>query len=803
MDKSWIDLPTGHREYVEGCMEFIEFAKQDLVEGKIRCPCKNCKVEKWFSVNEVERHILFKGFYKPYKDWIFHGKGDTFQHMFESDGGITSEGSLDNQSGFKHELEDDEWIEEPVAYDRDVEYDYSTIEEYVTYKKLLEASEEKLYEGCINFSKLSFLLHLFHLKCMNHWSIESFNMLLKLILDAFPQILDFPSSYYYSKKMIKDLGLGYEKIDACPNNCMLYWGEFLEKDKCHVCGTSRWTKSKDRGGVVSDQGTHTCKKGVPAKVMRYFPLIPRLKRIYMSSETAEDMRWHDTERLGEDDKKILRNPSDVLAWKAFDERHRDFALEPRSVRLGLASDGSNPYRLMNTPYSTWVVMLIPYNLPPWLCMKPSSFILSTLIPGKSSPGNDIDVYVQPLVHELKLLWTGVEAFDAFAGEKVNLRAALLWTINAFPGYEMISGLSTKGYNASPICLDSTPSNRFGSKICYCSYRKWLPADHPYRCQGDKFCEKFGTNEWGKAPSRPSGTDILRQQGKVKHVYGKSKAPPKKRQRGHDDDDDVQDESDFGTMRSILFDLVYWEHNLLRHNLDVMHIKKNVSENILGILLSMDKSRDSRNDRESLEAWRINSHLWLSTNPNGSECMPPTSYSMSTEEKERFLNVLLKIKVPDGYGSNLSSCVNMKQRKLINLCHDNHVLMQDILPVALRASKATKAIDLLARLSSFFKKLCSTTIDPDDLDGLQIEIILTLCDLKKEFLPSFFTIMVHLLIHLVEEVKLGVPVQYRWMYPIERYLSHLKSHVTNKAQPEGSIAKGFLLEETIRFCSIYL
>ncbi|XP_056688501.1 uncharacterized protein [Spinacia oleracea] len=505
--------------------------------------------------------------------------------------------------------------------------------------------------------------------------------------------------------------------------------------------------------------------------MRYFPLIPRLKRIYMSPETAEDMRWHDTERLGEDDKKILRHPSDALAWKAFDERHRDFALDPRSVRLGLASDGFNPYRLMNTTYSTWPVMLIPYNLPPWLCMKPSSFILSTLIPGKASPGNDIDVYLQPLVHELKLLWTGVEAFDAFEGKKFNLRVALLWTINDFPGYSMLSGLSTKGYNACPICIDSTPSDRFGNKICYCSYRKWLPSDHPYRIQGDKFCEKYGTNERGKAPSRPSGTDILSEQEKVEYVYGKSKAPQKKRQRGDNDNNDVQHESAFGTKRSIFFDLVYWEHNLLRHNLDVMHIEKNVSENILGTLLSMDK----------------------------------TSYSMSMEEKERFLNVLQKLKVPDGYGSNLSSCVNMKQRKLINLkSHDNHVLMQDILPVALRVSNATKVIDLLAGLSSFFKRLCSTTIDPDDLDDLQDGIILTLCKLEIEFPPSFFTIMVHLLIHLVEEVKLGGPVQYRWMYPIERYLSHLKSHVTNKApQPEGSIAEGFLLEETIRFCSRYL
>ncbi|XP_074294088.1 uncharacterized protein LOC141621619 [Silene latifolia] len=149
-------------------------------------------------------------------------------------------------------------------------------------------------------------------------------------------------------------------------------------------------------------------------------------------------------------------------------------------------------------------------------------------------------------------------------------------------------------------------------------------------------------------------------------------------------------------------------------------------------------------------------------------------------------------------------MNMKQRRLINLkSHDNHVLMQDILPIALRASKSTKIIDLLGDLSSFFKSLCSPTLDYNELNTLQSKIILILCQMEIEFLPTFFTIMVHLLIHLVEEVKLGGPVQYRWMYPIERYLAHLKSYVRNKSQPEGSIAEGYILEETITFCSRYL
>ncbi|XP_020960860.1 uncharacterized protein LOC110263615 [Arachis ipaensis] len=72
-----------------------------------------------------------------------------------------------------------------------------------------------------------------------------------------------------------------------------------------------------------------------------------------------------------------------------------------------------------------------------------------------------------------------------------------------------------------------------------------------------------------------------------------------------------------------------------------------------------------------------------------------------------------------------------------------------------------------------------------------------------FPPSFFTVMVHLTVHLVEEAKLGGPVHYRYMYPIERELGHLKSFVRNKTHPEGSIAEGYLAEESLTFCSRYI
>jgi len=64
--------------------------------------------------------------------------------------------------------------------------------------------------------------------------------------------------------------------------------------------------------------------------------------------------------------------------------------------------------------SIWLVVLTPYNLPPWLCIKPPYLMLSLLIDGPNSPGMDIDVCLQPLIEKLKELWeVGVETYDAY------------------------------------------------------------------------------------------------------------------------------------------------------------------------------------------------------------------------------------------------------------------------------------------------------------------------------------------------------------------------------------------------------
>jgi hypothetical protein len=73
--------------------------------------------------------------------------------------------------------------------------------------------------------------------------------------------------------------------------------------------------------------------------------------------------------------------------------HLVFMANSRNVQLGLIAHGFNPFGNISTSHNTWPVMLVPYNLPPWMCMKQTSFILSLVIPGPSSPGMDINVYL--------------------------------------------------------------------------------------------------------------------------------------------------------------------------------------------------------------------------------------------------------------------------------------------------------------------------------------------------------------------------------------------------------------------------
>ena len=98
--------------------------------------------------------------------------------------------------------------------------------------------------------------------------------------------------------------------------------------------------------------------------------------------------------------ETLRHPTDGAQWRSIDKAFPDFESEARNIRFGLGTDGFNPFGELSSGYSTWPVTLCMFNLPPWLCMKRKFIMMSVLIQGPKQPGNDIDVYLRPLVDEL-------------------------------------------------------------------------------------------------------------------------------------------------------------------------------------------------------------------------------------------------------------------------------------------------------------------------------------------------------------------------------------------------------------------
>src|SRR4051812_23349514 len=86
----------------------------------------------------------------------------------------------------------------------------------------------------------------------------------------------------------------------------------------------------------------------------------------------------------------MSHPSHGSEWKSFNQKHKEFAADPRNIRIGLASDGFNPFGHQGATYSMWPVLVIPYNMPPNVCTKESNYMVALLIPGPKSPGKDFD-----------------------------------------------------------------------------------------------------------------------------------------------------------------------------------------------------------------------------------------------------------------------------------------------------------------------------------------------------------------------------------------------------------------------------
>ncbi|WMV09400.1 hypothetical protein MTR67_002785 [Solanum verrucosum] len=153
------------------------------------------------------------------------------------------------------------------------------------------------------------------------------------------------------------------------------------------------------------------------------------------------------------------------------------------------------------------------------------------------------------------------------------------------------------------------------------------------------------------------------------------------------------------------------------------------------LWEVGKTKDTINTRLDLKEMNIRPELYPIQRGEKVE-VSTAYYTLSPEDKHKLCLFLKNLKVPDGFSSNISQCVNLKDHKISGLkSHDCHVLLQHILPLALRG-----------------------------------------------------------------EAEIAGSIHYRWMHPIERWLYFLKSLIGNRACPEGSIAEGYIANECMTLCS---
>nr|AAR87252.1 putative transposase [Oryza sativa Japonica Group] len=716
MDRQWMYADRRSKEFIDGVHYFLRVAETNRQRGFIYCPCNKCKNQKKYSASRtIHFHLFESGFMPSYNCWTSHGEqGVEMEEDEVEDDNIPDfaqyVGFEGNQTGEDERDADGNDVADNLGQMlQDAKEDCESEKGAHKLDKMLEDHRTSLYPGCEQgHKKLDTTLEFLQWKAKNGVSDKAFGDLLKLVKNILPEGNKLPETTYEAKKIVCPLGLEVQKIHACPNDCILYRGEEYENlEACPVCKALRYKIRQDDSGEVDGQLT---KKRIPAKVI---------------------------------------HPADGSQWRNIDRKFKEFGKDARNIRFGLSTDGMNPFGEMSSGHSTWPVTMCIYNLPPWLCMKRKYIMMPIIIQGPKQPGNDIDVYLRPLVEDLKLLWKkeGVPVWDEDKQEEFNLRALLFVTINDWPALSNLSGQSNKGYKACSHCMDKTESTylKHCRKVVYMGHRRFLAANHPVRKKGKHFEHKA---DHRTKPKHRSGKTMFAMVKDLKVVFGKGP----------------------GSQPIESEDGVY------------------------------GKSKDTLEARNDLKHMEQRGDLHPEPKEKGSHYLSPASYTLSKAEKESMFECLESRKVPSGYSTNIKRIISTKEKKFTNLnSHDCHVLMTQLLPVVIRGILPDNVWATITKLCAFMNAISQKVIDPDRLEALQNDVVQCLVSFELIFPPLFFNIMTHLLCHLVKEISILGPVYLHNMFPFERYMGVLKKYVRNRARPEASIAKGYGTEEVIEFC----
>jgi len=278
--------PRITEEYKNGVEDFLQFAKENApdIGGVYFCPCVKCLNGRQQSLDDIRTHLICDGICPTYTKWIWHGELPQMSSTL-----LTT--PVDKQVGDRiedmlHDLGQEGFRQAHAPY----------------YEKLDTDSKKPLYIGCTKYTRLSGMLALVNLKARFGWSDKSFNELLLLLKNILPVDNTLPKNHYKEKKILCPVGMEYQKIHACPNDCILYRHEYAEIRNYPTCGVSRYKVNADK--CSQDASTY---KDRPSKVCWYLPVIPRLKRLFTNAEDAKNLTLHADGRIKDG---LLHHPTD-------------------------------------------------------------------------------------------------------------------------------------------------------------------------------------------------------------------------------------------------------------------------------------------------------------------------------------------------------------------------------------------------------------------------------------------------------------------------------------------------------------
>jgi len=229
MSRFTSEWQTGFKNYIQSI--FGGTSEEETAP----CPCTRCRCMSYRTQKEVRTHVALRGFDESF----IQGEGNGPPLLVEKDN--ADEGARDHADG-SHELISSliSGVVHGEVIGNDEEDPNGSAKKLY---RLLEEAKKELYPGCKEVTKVSFIVMLFQIKCMDGLSNNCLERILRLFLLVLPDGHCLPTSLDKVRKVVRDLGLDYQKIHACVNDCVLFHGDYAERDKCPTCGESRWKES--------------------------------------------------------------------------------------------------------------------------------------------------------------------------------------------------------------------------------------------------------------------------------------------------------------------------------------------------------------------------------------------------------------------------------------------------------------------------------------------------------------------------------------------------------------------------------